>query len=86
MIRRVQEKISVITVYNHLKGSVLPVQVRWHGRIYHIKKLGYHHKVRMGRTMLHVFSVCNDDLALKLQFNSDTLEWVLEEVSDGLTD
>lgn len=86
MIQRILEPISVITVYNHLKGSVMPVQVRWHGRIYSIKKLGYHHKVRMGRTMLHVFSVCTDDTAFKLQFNADTLEWVLEEISDGLAD
>ncbi len=76
------EKVSVLSVYNHQKGGFAPRKIRWKDRIYQITQVGYHHKVRLGRTMLHVFSVCNDAMAFKLHFNADTLEWVLEEVSD----
>lgn len=61
----------------------MPYKLRWNGRDYFIKKLGYHHKIKEGKTLIHIFSVSADSLAFRLRFNSDTLSWILEEVLDG---
>lgn len=80
----INEKVSVITVYDRANSLNMPVKVKWQGKVYPIKKLGYHHKVKEGRTLMHVFSVSNDDLAFKLVLNTDNLIWTLMEISDGL--
>ena len=85
MIERIHELVSVVAIYNHEKGVVFPRKVRWNKRDFTIEKLGYHHKIKNGRYVHHIFSVCNSTLAFKLLFDTETLHWWLEEVSDGLT-
>ncbi len=82
MNESVNQKISVITVYNIEAGTVIPRKLMWHGREYLINKLGYHHRVREGRTLLHIFHVTDGTTAFRLSFNTDTLHWTLEEVYD----
>lgn len=86
MTEKVNEKIDVITIYKRLGAKIFPYKIRWNGRDYLIKKIGYHHKVRQGRTIYHIFSVSSDTLAFRLQFDPETLYWTLEEVSDGIAD
>ncbi len=83
MLEKIHEKIDVITIYRQHEGKVAPYKIRWNGRDYLITKVGYHHKVREGRTVFHVFHVCSDTLAFRLKHDPDTLHWILEEVSDG---
>lgn len=78
------EQVSVICVYNRAGGNVMPVKMKWQGREYRITKLGYYHRKKEGRTLLHVFSVSSESMFFKLVLNSETLAWKLEEVSDGL--
>jgi len=85
MNEKVFEKISVITSYNVEKNQVIPHKIRWQLRDYFIKKLSYYHKVRDGRTLLHIFDVTDGNLDFRLRFNSDDLTWMLEEISDGYT-
>lgn len=85
MIETINEKVSVITVHSREKHSVMPVKLRWQGRDYIINKLGYHHSVRQGRTLLHKFSVSTGTLDFRLSLDTETLGWVLEEVSDGIS-
>ena len=80
----INEKVSVITVYDRNKGTVVPQKVKWQGRVYDITKIGYHHKVKKGKKLLHIFSVSNDSIAFRLSFDVENLHWTLEEVSDGL--
>ncbi len=82
----INERVSVITIYDAFRGSVMPARLRWRGREYRINKLGYHHKVRSGRTLIHVFSVANDTTAFKLELNTDNLMWILQEVYDQSSD
>lgn len=84
MQEKVFEKVSVVSIYDRVKGTVLPVKIRWLGREYIITKLGYYHKRKEGRVILHTFSVSTDSMFFKLTCNSETLHWTLEEVSDGL--
>ena len=86
MNQKINEKIDVITIYKKLGGQVAPYKIRWNSRDYLITKIGYHHKVREGRTVFHIFHVCSDTLAFRLRHDPDTLYWILEEVSDGNSD
>jgi hypothetical protein len=83
MILQIFEKIDVIAVY---KDSFMPFRIRWKGRVYHINKLGYHHTTRVGNVIHHIFSVATENLAFRLNFDTENLSWILEEVSDGFAD
>ena len=48
-----------------------------------ITKLAYHHKVWEGRTRMHKFAVSTGSLDFRLNYDTENLFWVLEEVSDG---
>jgi hypothetical protein len=83
---KINEAIDVITIYKRLGSKTTPYKIRWNGRSYLITKVGYHHKVREGRTVYHIFHVCSDTLAFRLKHDPDSLAWILEEVSDGASD
>jgi hypothetical protein len=78
------EKVSVITVYNYDTGLVMPKRLKWHGREYTLTQLGYHHRVRYGRTLMHIFHVTDGSTTFRLRFDTDTLHWILEEVYNEL--
>jgi len=84
MIETIHEKVSVLFVYNREKHLTLPWRVRWQGKYYTLTKFGYHHKVRSGRTLLHIFTGAYGQVSFRLRFDTETLTWLLEEVSDGL--
>ncbi len=61
-----------------------PKWVKWKNRIHQIDKVGLHYTFREGRILYHVFSVSTKTLAMKLQFDTETLGWRLMEVADGI--
>lgn len=77
-----EEKISVITVYDHTKSKAFPWRLKWRGRVYQISKIGYHHTRESGRTLYHIFSVSAGNLYFRLSLNTATLFWILEETYD----
>ena len=81
----INEKISVVTIYDREKGSVIPYQIKWQGKKYTINKIGYYHKVRVGRTMKHIYSVTDGNMFFRLSLDTENLFWTLEQISDGLT-
>jgi len=64
--------------------SDAPKWVKWKNRIYKIDKIGLHYTFREGRVLYHIFSVSTKTLAMKLRFDTETLSWKLEEISDGI--
>ncbi len=86
MLEKINERISVVTVYSRKTGHTVPVRLRWQGRDYRIRKLSYHHQARQGRVWVHVFSVSTKAMAFKLRHHPEDLSWILEEVSDGTAD
>lgn len=76
------ERVSVITVYDHLKGTTLPWRVKWKGRVYQVSQLGLHHTRQDGNTLHHIFSVVASGLLLRLDLNSLTLVWHLTDTQD----
>ena len=79
------EKISVVTIYDAFRGTVLPVKLSWHGREYRINKLGYYHHYKVGRTMIHAYHVSDGVLDFSLECDGDNLHWILKEVIDATT-
>lgn len=79
----VNEPVSVISAYSQEKERFIPYKMRWRLRDYFIKRLAYHHKIREGRTLYHIFHVTDGNLDFKMSFDTETLSWILEEVSDG---
>lgn len=84
MLEKINERVSVVTIYSRETGKVAPVRLRWQGRDYRIRKVGYHHQARQGRVWVHIFSVSTEAMAFKLRHHPEDLSWVLEEVSDGI--
>jgi hypothetical protein len=85
MIQKISAPISVSSSYDHHTRQFRPQIVTWEGRDYPIIKIGLHHTYRQGRTLYHVFSVSSKDFFFKLVFNTDTLQWMLEEIADDST-
>ncbi len=81
----IDEKISVISSYNRESGTVMPRKIRWQGRDYIIKSVSYHHKIREGKKLLHIFHVTSGTLDFRLEHDTDSLHWTLKEVCDGTT-
>lgn len=79
----INERVSMITVYNRETGKVTPYKMRWQGRTYLIKQVAYHHKARRGRTIFHIFHVTDGTNDYKLNLDTETLQWVLEEIVQG---
>jgi len=86
MLETINERVSVLAAYSRKTGKAMPIRVRWQGRDYPIRKLGYHHQARQGRVWVHVFSVSAEGIAFKLRHHPEDLSWILEEVSDGTAD
>ena len=83
MYFKLKEKVDVVSIYKAGMGNVL-YKIRWRNREYKIIKLGYHHKIKVGSIIHHIFSVASANLAFRLDFDTEVLSWTLEEVSDGL--
>ena len=84
MIEKMNERVSVSMIYDSVKQYVSPRSIVWKNRLYPVKKIGFHHTFRKGRTLFHVFSVSTPTLFFRLVLDTDTLRWKVEEISDGL--
>lgn len=78
----INEPVSIVMVYNAVQQTVKPVKMLWRGREYQIEKIGYHHKEKQGNTLFHIFSVTSQNTAFKLQLDTETLHWKLQELYD----
>lgn len=83
MLQTLAERVSVILKYDCLRSVITPVKILWQGREYLIKRVGYYHKVRVGRALQHIFHVSDGAWDFRLRCDSETLHWYIEQVSDG---
>jgi hypothetical protein len=79
----INEKVSIVAVFDYAKKLFMPKKLKWQGKVYDIEKVGYHHRIREGRKLIHIFSVANKSTAFRLRFDTESLYWTLEEISDG---
>jgi len=76
------ERASVITIYDHTKGTTIPYSLKWQGRVYRVTELGFHHTRKDGTTLCHIFSVLAGSVYFCLNLNTTTLSWMIEQVSE----
>jgi len=81
MLEKVNEKIEVEVDF--LKKRVVPRKFFWAGRVYELKKITLVHFAWQGRVKVYYFSVSDGINFFRLSFNTDSLEWLLEEVYAG---
>jgi hypothetical protein len=84
MIETIQEKIEVIIRFRLKPQPEIEIyKIRWRSRDYLVREIAYHHKVWLGRTRMHKFAVSTGSLDFRLNYDTENLFWMLEEVSDG---
>ena len=83
MENTVHEPVSVIISFNHESRAVVPRKFLWRKREYQVTKVAYHHTVRQGRTLFHIFHVTDGISDFCLTFNTENLHWILEDMVTG---
>lgn len=83
MIEVVNEPVSVLALFGNTQAKRRPMAFEWRGRRYKILEVGLHHTVRQGRVLHHIYTVSDGTSDFRLDFDTDSQEWMLAEVSDG---
>lgn len=85
MKETINEEVSVVMYYSAKKRQALPYLISWQNRDYKVGKIGYHHTIKNGATLHHIYEVIDNQETVWLRLNLDTsnLHWRLEVVSDG---
>ena len=78
--------IQILTESVEVIFDKTPISLSWAKKQYVVQEVGLHHRYRDGVVLHHVYSVQADDLFFRLNLNTDSMLWKLEEVSDGLPD
>jgi len=88
MKQNINQEVSVVMYYSARKRIALPHLINWQNRDYSVGEIGYHHTVKAGQTLHHIFELVDKERTIWFRLNLDTsnLHWQLETVSDGLTD
>lgn len=84
MLNQVNIPISVITIFDAVKKTSIPYKIKWNNQIYKITNLAYYHQIKEGSKIHHIYHVSDGNLDFKIRLDSSSLNWILEEVSDGL--
>ena len=86
MIHKISAPVSLVLVYDHTARKLIPKKLKWEGKTHDITNIDMHHVYRDGRTLKHVFSVASSTMFFRIVMDTGNLQWMLEEISDGLTD
>lgn len=78
MAEQINESVSVNLLSK--SDSVIPWAFLWRGRMYKIKTVGLHHTMRLGRVLIHIFSVSDGTSFFRLELDTESLRWKLKEV------
>ncbi len=86
MKEAINEEVSVVMYYSAKKRVALPHLISWQNKEYAVGSIGYHHTIKDGTTLHHIFELVDKEESLwfRLNFNTSNLHWLLEAVSDGL--
>jgi hypothetical protein len=84
MTQSINEEVAVVAVFDPNMSSKWPYKMRWNGRYFTFNKVDLEHPVWEGKTLHHIFSVCDGTTFFRLNLDTRSLRWTLEETSDGL--
>ena len=82
----IDEEVSVVMYFSARRRLARPFTISWRGQEYAVGKIGYHHTVKDGSCLHHIFEVVDkqESIWFRLNFNTRNLHWRLEAISDGL--
>ena len=83
MHERINERVKILSIYDPQTGITTPYRMKWRNHVHDITQVTYYHQERLGRNILHIFHLTDGNLDFKVVLNSETLSWILKEVSDG---
>lgn len=83
MLYEPEEKVSMMLVFNKDKSIVKPYKMRWGEKYVTFTEVTYHHIIRKGMDLTHVFHVTDGSMDYRLHLDTRSLHWKLMEVSDG---
>lgn len=87
MTESINEPVSVALVYSAERRRPLPWIVEWRRQRWRVTEMGFHHFFKEGKRLIHVFEVVVDGhLQMRLRYDTESLGWMLLEVSDGNPD
>lgn len=86
MKEKINEEVSVVMYYSARKRIAVPHLISWQNKDYPVGKIGYHHTIKEGVTLHHIFELVDKEETLwfRLNLNTSNLHWILEAVHDGL--
>jgi hypothetical protein len=85
MRQKIDQEASVVMYYSARKKVALPHLISWQNTEYQVGEIGYHHKIREGRTLYHIYELIDvgSNLWFRIKLNTDNLHWTVEAISDG---
>lgn len=83
---QMSEPVDVIAVFSRNHDRLKPIRLKWKNKPYSIRHIDYVHREKRGRILFHIFSCITDSLFFKLCFDTESLIWSVEEISDGEPD
>ena len=82
----VNERVDVVAVYKK-SGDVAslctPYKMKWRGQEIIFTELGLRHPTVAGKRMLHVFHVSDGVNGYRLEFDAESLTWMLVSMIGG---
>ncbi len=82
MRKSLGQEVSVVYYFDAKTKIIKPFQITWNNQDYRLGPVDFHHKTRIGGTLIHHFSMCDvaETVYFKLGLNTENLHWELEEV------
>ena len=86
MREKINEEVSVVMYYSARRRQAIPHTISWQNKEYFVGAIGFHHTIKDGEILHHIFEITDREskLSFRLNFNTQNLHWLLEVVSDGL--
>ena len=85
MLESIDETVSVVMISSKKINKSYPYKMLWRQSEVVFSEVTYHHIIREGRTISHIFHTTDSMTDYKLILNTQYLTWRLLEVSDGNT-
>jgi len=85
MLEKINEEVTVVMVFSSRQRKALPHLIGWQNKEYKVGEIGYHHTIKDGQVLHHIFELTDTESTLWFRLNLDTsnLHWRLEEIHDG---
>ena len=84
MREKINEEVSVVMYFSAKQRLALPHLISWQNKEYRVGKVGYHHSIKEGAVLHHIFELVDKEESLwfRLRLDTSNLHWTLEAVSE----